>query len=299
MALYGTSDAITCRVFPLTLRGIARGWYSQLPPASIRSFDQLAREFKANFLASAQPKPTTASLLRMRQKEDEPLGPYLARFIEEIRAIPDAHPLLVIQAFIIGIRPSHFFWSLVEHPPATVPEMLQRASQYVIAKALVVEKREDQKRPRVESSRGLPSRLPRRRMERSKQTVPRLPNTPLNSTRTEIFLQIREKGLLKAPNPMRTRAEDRDRGRYCCFHRDYSHDIEECYDLKNQIEDSIRHSHLRQYVRKSREPSPCPKGPVERQIDVIIGSSACRRRQLFGEEGLCPSRGAKEAQGVA
>ncbi|RWW63596.1 hypothetical protein BHE74_00029210 [Ensete ventricosum] len=190
MALYGTSDAITCRVFPMTLRGIARGWYSQLPPASIRSFDQLAREFKANFLASAQPKPTTASLLRMRQKEDEPLGPYLARFIEEIRAIPDAHPLLVIQAFIIGIRPSHFFWSLVEHPPATVPEMLQRASQYVIAKALVVEKREDQKRPRVESSRGLPSRLPRRRMERSKQTVPRLPNTPLNSTRTEIFLQI-------------------------------------------------------------------------------------------------------------
>ncbi|RWW03179.1 hypothetical protein BHE74_00051669, partial [Ensete ventricosum] len=62
----------------------------------------------------AQPKPTVASLLGMRQKEDEHLGWYLARFMEEIRATPNAHPSLVIQAFMIGIRPSRLFWSLVE-----------------------------------------------------------------------------------------------------------------------------------------------------------------------------------------
>ncbi|RRT73963.1 hypothetical protein B296_00006329 [Ensete ventricosum] len=219
---------------------IAQGWYDRLPLASIHSFDYLAREFEANFLASAQPKPTTTSLLGMRQKEDEPLESYLARFTKEIRAIPDAHSSLVIQAFMIGIRPSCLFWSLMERPPTTVSKMLKRANQYVTVEALVVEKHKDHKCPRAESSWGPPPRLPRKRTERAEQVVPRPPNISLKSTQTEIFLQIREKGLLKTPNPMRTRAEEWDRRCYCLFHRNYRYDTEECYDLKNQIKDLIR-----------------------------------------------------------
>ncbi|RRT63121.1 hypothetical protein B296_00000876 [Ensete ventricosum] len=56
--------------------------------------------------------------------------------------------------------------------------------------------------------------------------------------------EIREKGLLKAPNPLRSRAKDRDHRRYCRFHRDYKHDTKECYDLKIQIEDLIHCDHL-------------------------------------------------------
>ncbi|RZS21745.1 hypothetical protein BHM03_00054419 [Ensete ventricosum] len=117
--------------------------------------------FEGNFLSSTRPKPTTASLLRMRQKEEEHLGQYLARFTDE---------------------------SLVERPPATAPEMLQRHNQYVAIETLVAKKCEDQKRPRGEPSRGPPSGFSRRRMERGEQTVPRPPNVPLNFTRTEIFL---------------------------------------------------------------------------------------------------------------
>ncbi|RWW57059.1 hypothetical protein BHE74_00036176 [Ensete ventricosum] len=149
MTLYGTSDAIMCRAFTMTLREIARGWYSRLPPSFIHSFDQLTREFEGNFLSNARPKPTVVSLLRMRQKEEEYLSQYIAHFIDEVR----------------------------------------------------------------------------------------------------------EKGLLKTPNPLRSRAEDRDRRRYYRFHRDYEHDTEKCYDLKNQIENLILHVHLDQYIMKPREPS--------------------------------------------
>ncbi|RRT69640.1 hypothetical protein B296_00036609 [Ensete ventricosum] len=130
--------------------------------------------------------------------------------------------------------------------------MLQRANQYVAAEALVAEKREDMKHPQTEPSQGPPTGLLRRRTKRVEQT-------------------IREKGLLKTPNPMKSRPEDQDHKRYCRFHHDYEHDSEECYDLKNQIEDLIRHGHLDRYIRKPRESSLHPKGPMERQVDVIVG----------------------------
>ncbi|RRT66608.1 hypothetical protein B296_00009514 [Ensete ventricosum] len=179
-----------------------------LPPSSIHSFNQLAREFEGNFLSSARPKSTVTSLLGMRQKEEEHLGQYLAHFTDGVRAIPDAHPSLIIQAFMIGIRPSYLFWSLVERPPITVPEILQRANQYITVETMVAEKHEDHKHPQGEPSRGPPFGLSRRRVERDEQAMPRPPNVLLNSTQMEIFLQIREKGLLKTPNLLRSRAED-------------------------------------------------------------------------------------------
>ncbi|RWV76847.1 hypothetical protein GW17_00062430 [Ensete ventricosum] len=230
MALYDTSEALMCRAFPTTLRGSARTWYSRLKPASIPSFDLLAREFELNFLASARPRPTTASLLGMAQGSDEPLSQFVGWFTSQVQGISDLHPSLAIQAFLTGLRPSRFFWSLIERPPTTLPEMLQRAHQYMAAETLIAGKRDETKRPRGEQSRGHPAPPPKRR-------------------------------------------EDRE----------YGHDTEECRDLQYQIEDLIRRGHLRRYVREqpslpdgrpSRDSSPRPQGPVEKQIDVIFGGPA-------------------------
>ncbi|RWW26355.1 hypothetical protein GW17_00009271 [Ensete ventricosum] len=75
-----------CWAFLTALRGIARGWYGQLSLTSIHSFDQLAREFEANFLARARPKPTVASLLGMRSDGFDPPVP------SRDYGVPSLHP---------------------------------------------------------------------------------------------------------------------------------------------------------------------------------------------------------------
>ncbi|RRT42646.1 hypothetical protein B296_00043453 [Ensete ventricosum] len=78
---------------------------------------------------------------------------------------------------------------------------------------------------------------------------------------------------------MKSHSERHDKRRYCRFHREYDHDMKYCRDLQYQIEDLIRRGHLRRYVRDQfslpnsrppRDSSPRPKGPVEKQIDVIF-----------------------------
>ncbi|RRT67343.1 hypothetical protein B296_00012385 [Ensete ventricosum] len=73
---------------------------------------------------------------------------------------------------------------------------------------------------------------------------------------------------------MKSGAEDRDHIRYCHFHRDYGHATKECYDLKNQIVYLIHCGHLDQYIMKSRKSSLRLKGPMERQVDIIVGGPA-------------------------
>ncbi|RWW71950.1 hypothetical protein BHE74_00020291 [Ensete ventricosum] len=59
-------------------------WYSRMKSHLISFFDQMAKEFESNFLASAKLKLSTIALLRQSQKDEEPLSYFVSRFVIEI-----------------------------------------------------------------------------------------------------------------------------------------------------------------------------------------------------------------------
>ena len=94
--------------------------------------------------------------------------------------------------------------------------------------------------------------------------MPRFHNyAPLTVPRANVLMEIEGEGYLPKPTPLCTPLAKRNMKKYCRYHRDYGHDTEECYKLKDEIEVLIQRGHLRRYVR----------GPVPRS-EVVIPEQA-------------------------
>lgn len=52
MTLHGFFGKIACMAFPLTLKGMTRGWFEALQQGSINSFMELGQQFLTQFMAS-------------------------------------------------------------------------------------------------------------------------------------------------------------------------------------------------------------------------------------------------------
>ena len=71
--------------------------------------------------------------------------------------------------------------------------------------------------------------------------------TPLNVSLNQVLMQIKDDPSLKWPEKMKGDPNKRNKNKYCRLHRDHIHDTDECYDLKQQIENHIRQGNLRNF----------------------------------------------------
>ena len=66
----------------------------------------------------------------------------------------------------------------------------------------------------------------------------------------KILVQTKDEHYLKWPRPLHSSPNMRDKKKYCQFHKDHSHYIEDCQDLKEQIEELIRKGNCRSMWKK-------------------------------------------------
>ena len=73
--------------------------------------------------------------------------------------------------------------------------------------------------------------------------------TPLVMPVDQILTEIKDEPSLKWLRPLHSSPSLRDERKYYRFHKDHGHYIEDCRDLKKQIEELIRNGKLQQYVK--------------------------------------------------
>ncbi|XP_065620673.1 uncharacterized protein LOC136063755 [Quercus suber] len=104
--------------------------------------------------------------------------------------------------------------------------------------------------------------------------------TPLNAPLNHVLMQIKDDPSLKWLEKMKGDPNKCNKNKYCRFYRDHGHDTDECFDLKQQIENLIRQEKLRHFVGRDHKDEKL-KGKIEEssrlplgEIRVIIGRTS-------------------------
>jgi hypothetical protein len=90
---------------PLTLTGLAREWFTSLPPNSINNLMNLAKHFLAQFMSTHKWKMPVTYLITVQQKDFESLKDYVERFQKERLGVTAAPRNLVLMALLNRIHP--------------------------------------------------------------------------------------------------------------------------------------------------------------------------------------------------
>ncbi|CAA0819809.1 Unknown protein, partial [Striga hermonthica] len=134
MDLHGASDALRCRMFSLTLGPRAQKWYHSLPPHSIWKWQQLRSAFRSHFIGAQVCLVPKESLANVTQKDDESVKDYIARFNDRVQNMEPCHPETLLVMAITRLKPNSIFrWTLCQNKPNTFQEFLARVQQHIIA----------------------------------------------------------------------------------------------------------------------------------------------------------------------
>ena len=177
-------------------------------------------------------------------------------FTRETLEVDKADDKVQLTTFKAGLKSREFVVPLAKNPPKMMAEMLLKAQKYVNAKDALaaiegVEKPKEKKKEKEDDRRGQKRDRAdrqnvegnRRRDEKNPRTV-KLTNLVMPVDQILDLVQIKDEHYLKWPSPLHSSPNIRDKRKYFHFHKDHGHYIEDCRDLKKQIEELIQKGKL-------------------------------------------------------
>ena len=177
---------------------------------------------------------------------------FVTHFNKEVLTVDEMDDKLLLAAFHNGVNSSFFIHKLYEQEPKTMAELVHSAQSFMNAEdAIIAKKRKRAERMETDlprhpgqGSRPKKTKTGERKDRDNRKAGPSLGRSqhymPLNAPLDQVLMQIKDDPSLKWPEKMKGDPNKRNKNKYCRFHRDHGHDTDECYDLKQQIENLIR-----------------------------------------------------------
>ena len=141
MYLQGVPNEIMCRAFPTTLKGLARVWFSKIPPNSVSSFEELSKLFVNNFIGGQRHKRSSSSLLTIEQGKNESLRSFITRFNKEALTVDEVDDKLLLVAFHNGVNFDLFIHKLYEKEPQSMAELVHSSQNFMNAEDTIISKK--------------------------------------------------------------------------------------------------------------------------------------------------------------
>ncbi|GKV48906.1 hypothetical protein SLEP1_g55692 [Rubroshorea leprosula] len=117
MRIQNATNAMMCKVIPVTLKSTARRWYHKLPRHSIASYSELATLFLNKFASQRKIKRTATELMQVHQKKGESLKDYMQQFNKSTLGIDNVPDSICLSTLLHGLKLGRFLDDLLENLP--------------------------------------------------------------------------------------------------------------------------------------------------------------------------------------
>ncbi|XP_016206402.1 uncharacterized protein LOC107646753 [Arachis ipaensis] len=292
MNLEGVGDEVRCRAFPVTLAGHAIRWFNSLPQGSVAKFSDISHAFLAQFTTRIAKANHPINLLGVTQRSGEPARKYLDRFNDECLEIDRLIDSVASLCLMNGLLNEDFRKHLTTKPVWTMQEIQCVAREYIndeeVSQVVAANKRQPSYNQTQHHGSGERQKEHARDAGLSKtpRPFPRVGKftnyTPITVSIIEVYQQIAKKGILSKPRPLK----DRTRGNkslYCDYHKGYGHKTQDCFDLKDALEQAIQDRKLAEFSHLIREPR---RRDRDRETEDKTRTVKRRHDQNDNEQGL-------------
>ncbi|KAI9095678.1 hypothetical protein K1719_026238 [Acacia pycnantha] len=230
----GIRGDVIPRLFAGTFRGAAQLWFHSLPYLSIPDMKTLEQKFLLNFATSRRQPKSEFQLAQIPGLKDE------------------VHLHCIVAGLDVSSRLKK---SIIKRRPTTLADFHGRSQQYLELEQMEMAASTVKDRPKSPPHRGRENQEAHKKNLRARDSNDKSRDakyekyTPLKVSQAKLWKEVcaTEMKKVERPRPL-GRSDTADKTRFCEFHHQHGHTIEQCWDLRDAVEKFVRDRKLRKYV---------------------------------------------------